>query len=84
MCAILPFHLSDVDEPHKGFVDQRRCLQRMANTLVRHMPPRESPQFLVHERDQLFQRRVVATAPIDQQPRNVRPTVCVDHHGRAL
>jgi hypothetical protein len=54
----------------------------MVNALVRHMPAGKAPQFFMYERDQLFQRSLIARAPVDQQSRDVGRAVCLDHHGR--
>jgi hypothetical protein len=49
MRAVLPFHLSDVDEPDKGFVHQRCRLQGVPDTFVRHVPARQAPQLVVDQ-----------------------------------
>jgi hypothetical protein len=35
---------------------------------VGHVPPRDAAQFLVYEWNQLFECRLVAIAPVDEQP----------------
>ena len=50
MRAILPLHLPYVDEPDKGFVDQRRGLQGVADAFVRHVAACEAAQLVMDER----------------------------------
>lgn len=84
MRAVLPFHLSDVYQSDKGFVDQRCCLQGVVNPFVRHMAARQPSELIVDERDQLFQRGLIAAAPVNQQPRDLRRTRTVDHSRRLV
>src|SRR5438105_15338229 len=67
MRAILPAHLSGVDQPHERFVDERRRLQRVAAALAGHVAPRETTQFGVDERHQPLEGGLVAVAPRAQE-----------------
>jgi hypothetical protein len=82
--AVLPFHLSDVDQPDKCLVDQRCCLKGMPSALVRHMAASKAAQFVVDEWNQPFERRFVAGAPVNQQPRDLRWGRSVDHSKRLV
>lgn len=75
---------SHVYQPDEGFVDQRCCLQGVADSFVRHVAARQPPQLVVDERDQLFQRGLIAAAPVDQQPCDRRRPRTVDHSRRLV
>ena len=64
--AILPLHPSDINEPDVNLVDERGCLEDVIRTLPGHVPPGQSAQFTVHERDQLLHGPVVAGSPFDE------------------
>jgi hypothetical protein len=67
MRAVLPLHLANINESKVGFVDQRRCLKRVAHTLARHVTARDAAEFSMNERNQLFERRIVALAPREEE-----------------
>ena len=67
MRAVLPVDTGDVDQPQVRLVDERGDLQCVPAPLLTHIPPGKSPQFGVHERRELFQRRLVTPAPRFQQ-----------------
>ena len=63
MRAILPAHLSGVDQPHERFVDERRRLQRVAAALASHVAAGQPAQLRFDERQQPLQGRLVAIGP---------------------
>ena len=56
----LPIHTVVAGQTHVGFVDQRSRLQRMPHALVAHVVPRQPPQLVKNERDQLLGGALVA------------------------
>ena len=63
MRAVLPVHALVIDQPHVGFVDQRRCLKAVAGALAFHVAARQAAELLVHNRRQLGERALVPVAP---------------------
>jgi hypothetical protein len=61
--AVLPVHLSDVDQPQIRLVDERRGLQGLAGSLAREASLRDSPQLTVHERHQGIEGGFVTLPP---------------------
>jgi len=72
VAAVIPF-LCDllVDEPHIGFVDERRWLKRMIRRLLRHPGCRQFPQFVINQRQQILRRRRIARFNLLQDLRDV-------------
>ncbi len=64
--AVIDFRANQLDE---GFVDQRRCLQRMPGILAAHVAAREPAKLVVDNRRQRFERRFVALLPLMEQLR---------------
>ena len=69
MRAILPLHLSNLDEPQVGLVDERGCLQGVTVPLPAHVVRRQPPQLVVDERQQRLECRVFAAIPGEKQVR---------------
>ena len=67
MGAILPSHLSSVDQAEKRFVYERGRLEGMATPLARHLPADQTAQFRLHERQQPLEGLLIAVAPRPQQ-----------------
>ena len=63
MGAVLPVHALVIDQPHVGFVDQRRGLQAVAGALALHVVARQAVELVVHDRCQLGERALVPVAP---------------------
>ena len=59
MRAVLPVHALVIDQPHVGFVDERRCLKAVAGALAFHVAARQAAELLVHNRRQLGERALV-------------------------
>jgi hypothetical protein len=69
--AILPLHLSDVDQFEIRLVDERRRLERTPHTLVSHLPPIDAPQLHVDYRDEPLQGDFVALSAGHEQMRHL-------------
>jgi hypothetical protein len=65
--AILPIHFVLIDQFQIRFIDQIRRLQRMPAVFVFQIPARDASQFVIHHRNQLIERSLVAAAPIQQK-----------------
>ena len=65
--TILPLDLPLINQPDKSLVHQGRGLHRVTRTLSPHVASREPMQLVVHQRQQLSQRRLVALAPGQEQ-----------------
>ena len=63
MGAILPLHALVIDQPHVGFVDQRRRLQAVAGALAPHVVVRQATEFVVDDRRQEGERTLISVAP---------------------
>ncbi len=63
MGAVLPVHLLAAQQFQVGLVDQCRGLQGVAGALPEHVAPREAPQFLVDQGDELLQGRRLRPDP---------------------
>ena len=61
--SALPIRGRAADEPHKGFIHQRRGLQQVPVTLSDHVAPGQPVQFLVNDRRQAFESRRIPAAP---------------------
>src|SRR5215207_6612199 len=69
--AVLPVHALLVDEPEVRLVDERRRLERVPRVLAPHEVARDAVQLSLDEREEAFERRPVAVAPCDEQPRDL-------------
>ena len=67
MRPALPAHLSLVNQSEVNLIRERGGLQRVAATLLPHVAVGQMAQLRVDQRDQLFERRLIALAPVDQQ-----------------
>ena len=63
---VLPVDLVNVEQSEIRLIDERRRLQCMVRTLLRHVAPRQAPQLLVDQRHQLVQGGCVASPPCEQ------------------
>ena len=68
--AVPPVHLPLVDQPKVRLVDERGRLERVIVPLAKQIRGGEPAQLVVHERQYLIARALVAVAPVEQQPRN--------------
>src|SRR5262245_37643670 len=73
MGAVLPVHALVVDQAHVSLVDQRGGLQAVAGALAFHVAVREVAKLLVHDRRQLSERALIATAPRAEERADVFP-----------
>src|SRR4030095_16739634 len=71
MRPVLPLHAFVVDQPHVGFIDQRRRLQAVAGLLTLHEVVRQTVELVVHDRGQPGERALVAVGPRTQQRTDV-------------
>ena len=69
MRAAFPLHLTRINQTQISFIDQRRRLHQVAGPLVAHEMMRQPAQFLVDERHQLIERRLISASPGEQQLR---------------
>jgi len=67
MTAVLPSDLPCTGQTQKGLVDERRRLQRVPLALPAHVATRQPAQLRFHERNELFERRIIAVAPRPQE-----------------
>src|SRR3989442_10669520 len=65
--AILPVHILLVYQPHIGFIDQGCRLQRVAGAFATHVVMGQTPEFVIDQRRELVQCRLVSVAPRFQQ-----------------
>ena len=70
--AILPGHPLLADQPHVGFVDERRGLKRVPRALIAHVGGGDPAQLVVHERRQLLESIAISAAPLLQKGRHLR------------
>ena len=65
--AIVPLNISLIDESKECFVDQRRSLESVSDTLAIHMVMCETVQLAINERSYLFKSCKVSFAPINKK-----------------
>ena len=63
MSPVLPLHAFVVDQPHVGFIDQRRRLQAVAGALALHVVVRQTAELVVDDRRQQGERTLIPVAP---------------------
>src|SRR5215213_5272985 len=63
MGAVLPVHALVIDQPQVGFVDESRGLQAMAGALAPHVVVRQTTEFVVDDRHQEGERKLIPVAP---------------------
>ena len=63
MSPVLPLHAFVVDQPHVGFIDQRRRLQAVGGLLALQVVVRQTVELVVHDRGQPRERSLVALGP---------------------
>jgi hypothetical protein len=61
-----------IDEPHIGFVDQRRRLEAMPRTLSGHASSRDLMKLPLYERNQTAEGGLVALAPFEKESGGLR------------
>jgi hypothetical protein len=71
MSPVLPLHALVVDQPHVGFIDQRRRLQAVAGLLALQVVVRQTVELVVHNRGQSSERALVAVGPGTEQRTDV-------------
>jgi hypothetical protein len=76
MRAILPVGRLLPDHSQVRFMNQSCTLKALPRGFATKMTSRQTPQLVIHERDQLFQSSVVAVSPPDQQFTYVRMRNC--------
>jgi hypothetical protein len=62
--AILPMHMSLINQSHVGFVDQSRSLQSVTTILPPHVMVSKPVQFFVNEITQPIECRLVSMTPV--------------------
>jgi hypothetical protein len=67
---VAPLRLSLVNEPHVGFVNERRWLQRMTGWFSLHVAGRQTAQVPVNERQQVLEGIPIPVAPGDEPLRD--------------
>ena len=67
MDAALPGGLALVDEAHVGFMDEGSGLQGVVATFAAEVALGQTAEFLVDERRELIERRLVALLPVNEE-----------------
>ncbi len=62
--AILPMHMSLINQSQVSFVDQSRSLQGVTTILPPHVMVSKPVQFFINEVRQLVERSLVSTTPV--------------------
>lgn len=70
MSAILPLDATRIHKAHVRLINQSCSLQNMAATLTLHIVPRQGAEFIVDNRHESFERRVITLTPGQQKLRN--------------
>src|SRR5262245_51451843 len=81
MCAVLPVHLTLINDPEVGFVDQCSRVKSMIRTLMGKMVVGDPAQLSIDDGHQLLQSDRVAAAPRYKEIRNV---LCFVPHESAV
>jgi hypothetical protein len=63
MCPILPVGTVGIHQMKIGFVNQGRGLERISRTLVPHIAAGNAAKFVINQRRQSLQRRLITAAP---------------------
>ena len=71
MGAVLPVHALVIDQPQVGFVDQGRGLQAVAGALAPHVVVRQTTEFVVDDRHQEGERKLIPVAPRSEKRADV-------------
>jgi len=71
MRAIVPLHVTDIDELQVRLVDERGWLQRVAVTFVPHVAPGDAAQFRVDDRDEPLERSCIPLTPRNKEVRDL-------------
>jgi hypothetical protein len=66
MRPILPLETLNRSQAQIGFIHHRRRLECVPFCMLTHVPPRQSPQFLINQGRQPIERRVIPTRPGSQ------------------
>ena len=67
MVAILPIHSVDVNQAEIDFIDQGAWLKAVAGAFAGHAAARNAMELVMHERNELIERRPISTAPREEQ-----------------
>ena len=71
MRAILPLHVTDIDELQVRLVDESGWLERVAVAFVPYLAPGDAAQLRVDHRDEPFERSFVPLSPGDKEVRDL-------------
>jgi hypothetical protein len=74
--AILPVWRVLSDHAQVRFMNQGCALNALTGRFTAKVTARQSPQFVVDERDQLLQGSMIAVSPPDQQFTHLRLRIC--------
>ena len=69
--AIAECHAIEIHQPHIGFVNERRGLQRVILTFQPQSGARDSPELVIDERHEPIEGLLITALPIAQQLRDV-------------
>ena len=69
---ILPVDPPGIDQAHVRFIQERRRLQAVAGALAPHAGHSDPVELGVHQRNEAFERRLVAPSPGQEQGRYIR------------
>lgn len=59
MSTALPVHAAIIDEPHPSLVHERGGFERVLRALTRHPPPRDEPQLVIDDGQELVPSHVI-------------------------
>ena len=71
MRAILPLHVTDIDELQVRLVDERGWLERVAVAFVPHVAPGDAAQLRMDHRHELLERSFIPVSPGDKEVRDL-------------
>jgi hypothetical protein len=67
MRAILPLHVTDIDELQVRLVDQSGCLKGVASTFMPHVAPGDAAKLGMDHGNELLERGFITLSPGDKQ-----------------
>ena len=71
MRAILPLHVTDIDELQVRLVDQSGWLERVAVAFVPHVAPGDTAQLRMDHRDEPLERSFIPLSPGNKEVRDL-------------
>ena len=71
MRAVLPLHLTDIDELQVRLVDESSWLERVAGAFVPHVAPGDTAQLRMHHWDKALERSGIPVSPGDKEVRDL-------------